>query len=76
LGIFDFQKFELFINMDIDNLREIINELDHSVDGLCYVAIFSDHSGFIHDNFSDKRLGEFNNPEEMMVLINELIGRE
>ncbi len=59
--------------MNIDNLREIINELDHSIDGICYVAIFSDHSGFIQDNFSGRRLGEFNNPEEMMALINELI---
>lgn len=60
--------------MEIDKLREIINELDHSIDGICYVAIFSDHSGFIHDNFSNRRLGEFNNPQEMMSLFNELIG--
>ena len=59
--------------MEIYNLRELINELDHSIDGICYVAIFSDHSGFIHNNFADRRLGEFNNPEEMMELFHKLI---
>ena len=61
--------------MEIDNLRELINELDHAIDGICSVAIFSDHSGFIHNNFANRRLGEFNNQEEMLDLFNKLINK-
>lgn len=60
--------------MDIGELRLLIERLDERVDGLCYVAIFSDHSGFIMDNFSGRKLGEFNNSDEMVCLINDIIG--
>ncbi len=63
----------LFNVMDTNELRLLINEMDQTIDGLCYIAIFSDHSGFIEDNFTNRRLGEFNNQEEMMELINNII---
>jgi hypothetical protein len=63
--------------MEIDRLRELINELDNRPGaGINYIAIFSDHSGFIYENIYGTKLGEFNNQEEMMGLINKLMERE
>ena len=60
--------------MTIDELRIIIDKLDNRINGgINYVAIFSDHSGFIGENIYGTRLGEFNNEEEMMELINNLL---
>lgn len=60
--------------MTIDELRIIIDKLDNRPNGgINYIAIFSDHSGFISENMYGTRLGEFNNPEEMMTLIERLL---
>lgn len=60
--------------MTIDELREIIDKLDNRKGGgINYIALFSDHSGFIQENMYGTKLGEFNNPEEMMDLVNELL---
>lgn len=60
--------------MNIDELREIICKLDNRKNGgINYIALFSDHSGFICENIYGTKLGEFNNPEEMMVLIDKLM---
>lgn len=61
--------------MTIDELRIIIDKLDNRPNGgIHYIAIFSDHSGFICENtYGPRELGEFNNPEEMMDLVNELL---
>ncbi len=60
--------------MTIDELREIINQLDNRPDGgINYIAIFSDHSGFICENMYNTKLGEFNNEEEMMELVKTLL---
>jgi hypothetical protein len=60
--------------MTIDELRIIIDRLDNRPGGgINYIAIFSDHSGFICENMYGTRLGEFNNPEEMMQLVEELL---
>jgi len=61
-------------NMSIDELRLIIDRLDNRPGGgINYIAIFSDHSGFIYENMYGTKLGEFNNPEEMMELVNKLL---
>ena len=60
--------------MTIDDLRIIIEKLDNRPNGgINYIAIFSDHSGFICENMYGTRLGEFNNQEEMMELVNKLL---
>jgi hypothetical protein len=60
--------------VNIDELRKIIELLDNRVGGgITYIALFSDHSGFIYDNMYEKKLGEFNNPEEMMDLVAEIM---
>jgi hypothetical protein len=56
-----------------DELRILIDKLDNHLDANCFIAIFSDHSGYVHENMGDRRLGEFNNEEEMMELIEELL---
>ena len=62
--------------MTIDDLRIIIEKLDNRPGGgINYIAIFSDHSGFICENMYGTRLGDFNNPEEMIDLVNELLNR-
>lgn len=58
--------------MTIDELRDIIEKLDNHTHGICYISIFSDHSGYIHENIYDVRLGEFNNEVEMMELVNNI----
>ena len=61
-------------NITTDELREIINKLDNRPNGgINYIALFSDHSGFIYENTYGTRLGEFNNQEEMIDLINKLL---
>jgi len=63
--------------MTIDELRIIIDKLDNRPNGgINYIALFSDHSGFIYENTYGTKLGEFNNPEEMMGLVNELLGEK
>ena len=60
--------------MTIDELRIIIEKLDNRPNGgINYIAIFSDHSGFIYENMYGTKLGDFNNPEEMMELVNKLL---
>ena len=59
--------------MNTDEIRELINEMDHSIGGLCFIALFSDHSGFIQENVYGTKLGEFNNYDEMIELINSII---
>jgi hypothetical protein len=62
--------------MTIDELRVIIDKLDNRPGGgINYIAIFSDHSGFIYENMYGTKLGEFNNPEEMMALIDKLMNQ-
>lgn len=60
--------------MEIDKLRELISKLDNRPEaGINYIAIFSDHSGFIYENIYGTKLGDFNNEEEMVDLINKLM---
>ena len=60
--------------MTIDDLRIIIEKLDNRPGGgINYIAIFSDHSGHICENMYGTKLGDFNNPEEMIDLVNELL---